>query len=60
MTITKDQVRDLAKAAGIPIPEEELDDVTIAYNASLKTIQRLQGLPTEGLIPATFYPDEGE
>ncbi len=58
MPLTEDQVRALAKAAGIPIPDEEIPDVTIAFNASLKTVQRLQELNTEGLVPATIFPDE--
>ncbi len=58
MPLTDDQMRALATAAGVAIPEGEIADVTIVFNATLKIVDMLRQMDTEGLVPATVFPDE--
>jgi hypothetical protein len=43
--LTPEQVRTLAAAVGLSIGDDDLDDVTVRLNASLRQLRMLETLP---------------
>ena len=52
-----DQVRALAAAAGLPMAEEDLAEVTHRVNAFVEALAPLAALPLESIEPLPLEPD---
>jgi len=57
MRLTENEVRRLGEAAGMPVPEGDLAEVTLALNVSLSVLRRIRELPLSQQVPAAYYPD---
>jgi Asp-tRNA(Asn)/Glu-tRNA(Gln) amidotransferase C subunit len=52
-------VRELTRLAGIPISEDEVEEVTNRFNSLMLELDRLSDLDLSDIQPVTVFPDEG-
>lgn len=55
--LTRDQVRALAAAAGLPMGDDDLAEVTHRVNAFVEALEPLATLPLETVEPLPVAPD---
>lgn len=58
--VSKETVREMARLAGLPIPEDRLEDVAAAFNALWPAIDRMMALELDELEPAPVLPPRQE
>jgi hypothetical protein len=58
--LTTDQVAALATAAGVPLPPDDVVEVTHRLNALLEALTPLAELPLETVEPLPSLPDPSE
>ena len=56
----EEQVRKLAKLAGIEINEEEVPEVTNRFQSLILELDRLKELDIDGVEPVVIFPDDDE
>ena len=54
-TISKEVAREMARLAGLSIPEERLDQVVAAFNSLLPALDRLMALDLDDVEPAVIF-----
>lgn len=59
MSVTKENVKHIAKLAKLEIKEDEISDFTSQFNDVLKYIEKLNELDTNNVKPLS-HPVEGE
>ena len=55
----EDRVRELARLAGIPIPEDEVAEVASRFGSLMLELDRLSDLDLSDIQPVAVFPDEG-
>ncbi len=55
----EDRVRELARLAGIPIPEEEVAEVANRFGSLMLELERLNDVDLADVQPVAVFPDEG-
>jgi Asp-tRNA(Asn)/Glu-tRNA(Gln) amidotransferase C subunit len=55
----KDRVRELARLAGVPIPEDEVAEVANRFGSLMLELGRLSDLDLADIQPVDIFPDEG-
>ena len=55
----EDRVRELARLAGIPIPEDEVAEVASRFGSLMLELDRLSDLDLSDIHPVAIFPDEG-
>lgn len=55
-----DQVRELARLAGIPIFEDEVSEVANRFQSLMQELDRLRDLDLSDIQPVVIFPEEGE
>ena len=55
----EDQVRELARLAGIPISEDEVGEVANRFASLMSELDRLSDLNLSDVQPVAIFPDEG-
>ncbi len=55
----EDRVRELARLSGIPIPEDEVDEVANRFGSLMQELDRLSDLDLSDIHPVSVFPDEG-
>ena len=55
----EDRVRELARLAGIPIPEDEVAEVASRFGSLMLELDRLSDLDLSDIQPVAIFPDEG-
>ena len=55
----EDRVRELARLAGIPIPEDEVEEVANRFGSLMLELDRLSDLDLTDIQPVALFPDEG-
>ena len=55
----EDRVRELARIAGIPIPEDEVAEVANRFGSLMLELDRLKDLDLSDIQPVDIFPDEG-
>lgn len=55
----EDRVRELARLAGIPIPEDEVAEVANRFGSLMLELARLSDLDLSDIQPVDIFPDEG-
>lgn len=55
----EDRVRELARLAGIPIPEDEVAEVANRFGSLMLELDRLSDLDLSDIQPVAIFPDEG-
>ena len=55
----EDRVRELARLAGIAIPEDEVVEVTNRFGSLMQELDRLSDLDLSDVQPVSVFPDEG-
>ena len=56
----EEQVRKLARLAGIEINEEEVPEVTNRFQSLILELDRLKELDIDGVEPVVIFPDNDE
>ncbi len=56
----EEQVRKLARLAGIEINEEEVPEVTSRFQSLILELDRLKELDIDGVEPVVIFPDDDE
>lgn len=56
----EEQVRKLARLAGIEINEEEVPEVTNRFQSLILELDRLKELDIDGVEPVVIFPDDDE
>lgn len=56
----EEQVRKLARLAGIEINEEEVTEVTNRFQSLILELDRLKELDIDGVEPVVIFPDDDE
>ncbi len=56
----EEQVRKLARLAGIEINEEEVTEVTSRFQSLILELDRLKELDIDGVEPVVIFPDDDE
>ena len=59
-TPNEEQVRQLARLAGIEINEEEVPEVTNRFQSLILELDRLKELDLDGVEPVAIFPDGDE
>jgi Asp-tRNA(Asn)/Glu-tRNA(Gln) amidotransferase C subunit len=54
-----DRVRELARLASIPIPEDEIEEVANRFGSLMLELDRLSNLDLSDIQPVSVFPDEG-
>jgi Asp-tRNA(Asn)/Glu-tRNA(Gln) amidotransferase C subunit len=54
-----DRVRELARLASIPIPEDEIEEVANRFGSLMLELGRLSDLDLADIQPVDIFPDEG-
>ena len=55
----EDRVRELARLASIPIPEDEVAEVASRFGSLMLELDRLSNLDLSDIQPVAIFPDEG-
>lgn len=55
----EDRVRELARLAGISIPEDEVAEVASRFGSLMLELDRLSDLDLSDIQPVAIFPDEG-
>ena len=55
----EDRIRELARLAGIPIPEDEVAEVASRFGSLMLELDRLSDLDLSDIQPVAIFPDEG-
>ncbi len=55
----EDRVRELARLASIPIPEDEVAEVASRFGSLMLELDRLSDLDLSDIQPVAIFPDEG-
>ena len=55
----EDRVRELARLAGVPIPEDEVAEVANRFGSLMLELARLSDLDLADIQPVDIFPDEG-
>lgn len=55
----EDRVRELARLADIPIPEDEVAEVASRFGSLMLELDRLSNLDLSDIQPVAIFPDEG-
>lgn len=55
----EDRVRELARLAGIPIPEDEVAEVANRFGSLMLELDRLSDLDLSDIQPVAIFPDQG-
>ena len=55
----EDRVRELARLASIPIPEDEVAEVASRFGSLMLELDRLSALDLSDIQPVAVFPDEG-
>ena len=55
----EDRVRELARLSGIPIPEDEVEEVANRFGSLMLELDRLSELDLSGIQPVSVFADEG-
>ena len=55
----EDRVKELAKLAGIPVPEDEVAEVANRFGSLMLELDRLSDLDLSDVLPVAIFPDEG-
>ena len=55
----EDRVRELARLASIPIPEDEVAEVANRFGSLMLELDRLADLDLSDIQPVDIFPDEG-
>ena len=55
----EDRVRELARLAGIPIPDDEVAEVANRFDSLMLELDRLSALDLSDIQPVDIFPDEG-
>ena len=55
----EDGVRELARLASIPIPEDEVAEVANRFGSLMLELDRLSDLDLSDIQPVDIFPDEG-
>ena len=56
----QEQVRKLARLAGIEINEEEVTEVTNRFQSLILELDRLKELDIDGVEPVVIFPEDDE
>jgi Asp-tRNA(Asn)/Glu-tRNA(Gln) amidotransferase C subunit len=58
----KEEIKALAEASGVKVPEEDLPTLTVRFNGMMELMVQLEALPLEGVepIPTLLTQREGE
>ena len=56
----EEQVRKLARLAGVEINEEEVPEVTNRFQSLILELDRLKELDIDGVEPVVIFPDDDE
>ena len=54
-----DRVRELARLANIPIPEDEVAEVANRFGSLMLELNRLSDLDLSDIQPVDIFPDKG-
>lgn len=55
----EDRVRELARLANIPIPEDEVAEVANRFGSLMLELNRLSDLDLSDIQPVDIFPDKG-
>ena len=55
----EDRVRELARLASIPIPEDEVAEVASRFGSLMLELDRLSDLDLSDIQPVSIFPDDG-
>ena len=55
----EDRVWELARLAGIAIPEDEVSEVANRFGSLMLELDKLSSLELSGIHPVSVFPDEG-
>lgn len=55
----EERVRELARLASIPIPEDEVAEVANRFGSLMLELDRLSDLDLSDIQPVDIFPDEG-
>lgn len=60
MKLDEDIVSKLANLAGIPIYDNELEEVTSRFESLILEMERLKELDLSDILPVVIFPEDGE
>ena len=60
MKLDEDIVSKLANLAGIPIYDNELEEVTSRFESLMLEMERLKELDLSDILPVVIFPEDGE